>query len=354
MPLFDIAEPETDGWDAWLAHAEALTAAGDPRGEAIRLEHLCETGDGDRARLAAAYAEVERRLGLEGLRGDGSWRFTWTRGFLDEASFRPAEDTRPHRRALVERLLADLPHTTPADPADPEQGEGALIDALLSHPAARRLRTLALHLTDYHRSAEHAAVALGARERPRLERLYFGYDFQYLFEDGASSTGSPINPLDFQGRGLVQTDFWDALPALRTLELEGAFLFHSVRHETLTRLRTRGSVISDGSLFGLGPTPGLESLTIDIGTDVFGCSCSIDQLDELDASQFPHLRELDLTRAEFDTTPHELLSVLADSPILPQLERLSLGALPGDAVTELAPRFAHLHLRVDGADHGAP
>src|SRR5690348_423760 len=70
--FFDAsAVPETDDWEAWLAYADLLTGAGDLRGEAIRLEHHCEVGDGDPARPAAAYAEVERQCGLDGLREDG-------------------------------------------------------------------------------------------------------------------------------------------------------------------------------------------------------------------------------------------------------------------------------------------
>ncbi|MER6174411.1 hypothetical protein [Streptosporangium sp. NPDC001681] len=168
MHFFDIAVPETDDWEAWLAYADLLIGAGDLRGEAIRLEHRCESGDGDQAQLAAVYEEVERRLGLDGLREDGSWQFT---------------------------------------------------------------------------------------------------------------------------------------------------------------------------------------------SDIFGCPCSLDQLDELDAFQFPNLKELDLSQADFNATSYELFSALADSSVLPQLEQLSIGNLTIDqadcegdplaTLAELAPRFAHLDLHVD-------
>ncbi|MEU9339183.1 hypothetical protein AB0D49_39595 [Streptomyces sp. NPDC048290] len=191
MQGFDTALPASDDeGEAWLAHAGALDAAGDPRGAAIRLEH----SDADAAGLTAAYGEVERYVGLDALRDDGSWRFTWRRGFIEEASFALAEETRPRRRALAERLLADLPHAGALDPADPEQWEAALIDALLSHPAAHRLGKLELRLTDYHRSAEHAALALSRRTWPRLETLYFGHAFGTLFEHHETSTGGRIEP----------------------------------------------------------------------------------------------------------------------------------------------------------------
>ncbi|MER5627064.1 hypothetical protein ABT061_39170 [Streptosporangium sp. NPDC002544] len=357
MHFFDIAVPETDDWEAWLAYADLLIGAGDLRGEAIRLEHRCESGDGDQAQLAAVYEEVERRLGLDGLREDGSWQFTWSRGFIDEACFRLAKDTRPQRQELVERLLTDHPRTTQIDPTDAERWEGALIDALLSHPTSYRLRALELHLTDYHHSAERSAISLAGRQRPRLERMYFGYGFKYLFEPSEGSTGNRIDPLDYHKQGLVQTDIWDSLPALRTLELEGAFLFHSVNHNGLTHLRVRGSVISDGSIFSLGWTSGLVSLEVEIGSDIFGCPCSLDQLDELDAFRFPNLKELDLSQADFNATSYELFSALADSSVLPQLEQLSIGNLTIDqadcegdplaTLAELAPRFAHLDLHVD-------
>ncbi|MEU9129364.1 hypothetical protein AB0D08_14875 [Kitasatospora sp. NPDC048540] len=79
-----------------------------------------------------------------------------------------------------------------------------------------------------------------------------------------TSAGRRIDPLGFHGEGLVRTDIWDAVPALRTLELEGAFLFHSVDHEHLTTLRVRGPVISDGSVFAVGRTPALASLAVEI------------------------------------------------------------------------------------------
>ncbi|MET8697970.1 hypothetical protein ABZW10_03675 [Kitasatospora sp. NPDC004723] len=349
--------PKTEDVAAWLAYAERLTAAGDPRGEAIRLE----CGGGDRS--AEAYAEVERRLGLDALRADGSWQFSWSRGFLDEASFRLAPGGRPGRRELVERLLTWHPvdvDSVDVDVDDPEQREGVLAGALLAHSASRRLRALDLRLTDYHHSAGRVAAALAGSVRPRLERLSFGYGFEHLFEDGEGSAGSRIDPMDHHGEGLVQTEIWEALPALRTLELEGAFLFPSVDHEGLTRLRTRGAVISDGSLFLPGRLPELTSLELELETDVFGGACSVDQLDDLaDAARwYPKLRNLDLGGVEFDAPSSDVLAALAQSPLLPQLEALTVRdlAIPAAGAADLAPHFAHLTLRaagtvaVEGAD----
>ncbi|WP_380282089.1 hypothetical protein [Kitasatospora purpeofusca] len=356
MQLFDVTDvPETGETADWLAYAERLTAVGDPRGEAIRLE--CG-GGADRGRVAEAYQEVERQLGLDALRADGSWRFGWSRGFLDEASFRPAPAEQAGRRELVERLLTRHPVEVEVDVAvdDPEQWEGVLIAALLAHPASARLRTLDLRLTDYHHSAERAAAALAGQPRPRLERLSFGYGFAYLFEDGQGSAGSRIDPMEYHGEGLVRTDIWAALPALRTLELEGAFLFASVDHDGLTRLRTRGAVIADGSVFLPGRLPALVSLEAELESDVFGVACSADQLDELAvaAQWYPNLRRLDLGKVEFDAAPSDALAALADSPLLPQLEALTVRGpgTPEEGAAELpaalAPRFAHLTLRVAG------
>ncbi|MER5495453.1 hypothetical protein [Streptomyces sp. NPDC002490] len=350
--------PEGDDWETWLGHADLLTAAGDPRGEALRQEHRVEVEGGDPDRVAAAYREVERHFGLDGLREDGSWHFAWARGFLDEARFRLAAETRPQRGALVQRLLAELPHTVAVDPADPEQWEGALIDAVLSHPAAGRLRTLELRLTDHHHAAEQAAASLASRSRPRLERLAFGYGYAHLYEPSRTSTGGRIEPLDHHDEGFVQTDVWGALPGLRTLDLEGPFLFHSVDHERLTRLRARGPVISDGSTFGLGDLPGLLSLEVSMEGDVFGVCCPVEQLDELTVESLPGLRQLDLSGADFDASPFDVLCALADSPVLPQLTELAIRHLvveeeecegaPLDALTALAPKFAHLDLHVTG------
>ncbi|MFE7563824.1 hypothetical protein [Kitasatospora sp. NPDC057500] len=363
MRFFEVTgAPSGEDPAAWLAYAERLTAAGDPRGAAIRLERA----GADRDRLAEVYGEVERYLGLDALRADGSWRFGWSGGFLDEAAFRLAPGDPSRRRALVKRLLTERPGGYPADVdldldlelSDPEQWEGVLIAALLTHPVSHRLRELDLRLTDYHHSAEQAASALAGATRPRLERLSFGYDFEFLFEHGKGSAGSRIDPMEHHGEGLVRTEIWGALPALRTLELEGAFLFAFVDHDGLTRLRTRGAVISDGSVFLPGRLPALTSLELELESDVFGVACSVDQLDELatTADWYPHLRNLDLGKVEFDAGTSEVLAALAESPLLPRLEALTVRDLviPEEEggplrLAALAPQFAHLALRVAGA-----
>ncbi|KJY29982.1 hypothetical protein VR45_28800 [Streptomyces sp. NRRL S-495] len=334
---------------------------------------------------------MERECGLYGLRADGSWRLGWSRGFLDTAVFRlteetgpaegngPAEGTGPtdgtgpvgeadradgagpRRRALVVRLLAELPHSGAHNPDDPEQWEAALVDVLLCHPAAGRLRTLELRLTDHHHSAGRAAAALAARQRPRLAELYLGHHYDTLFELHRTSAGraleverylhDPVVPHEV-GRAL-----WPALPALRSLELEGAFLFDDVVHEELTHLRTRGAVFSDGALFGTS-TPGLVTLEVEIDHDVHGTVASNLQLEELTPAGYPRLRHLDLGAATFEPEEAGDFAVLAGHPLLPQLESLTVRELviedtgaerdPLEVLSELAPRFAHLELRVEG------
>ncbi|MEV6072203.1 hypothetical protein AB0L82_37160 [Nocardia sp. NPDC052001] len=86
-----------------------------------------------------------------------------------------------------------------------------------------------------------------------------------------------------------------------------------------------------------------------------------EQLTALDPAGFPALRHRDLGAAEFDTDDYDTLVTLAESPLLPQLESLTLRSvyihehdIEGDRPTELAalaPAFAHLRLEVtDGAD----
>jgi hypothetical protein len=264
---------------------------------------------------------------LDPLRGDGSWDFTWRDGFIDKAVFRLAKDTREQRRALVERLVADLPHGGAFDLADAEQWEAALIDFFLSHPAADQLRELELHLTDYHHSAEAAAAALARRPRPRLATMYFGHSFDTLFELHETSTGNRIDPEDHLDAAVVRKEvgeaLWNSLPALRTLELEGTFLFGSLSHDGLTHLRTRGAVFADGSLFSF-TTPALTSLEVEIGADVHGVVASAAQLKGLEPARFPHLRSLDLSAALFEADEAGDFAVLAQHPLLPQLEKLSM------------------------------
>ncbi|WP_198154028.1 hypothetical protein [Catenuloplanes japonicus] len=294
-----------------------------------------------------------------GFVGDGSWRLGWVDGFVEAASFRLVPETGASRGALVERLLGRV------EP-DPELWEGVLIDALLAHPAAARLRTLELRLTDFDRSAASAAAALAARRWDHLTSLHFGYGFEYLYEHGTSSTGRRIEPMDHYDKGLVggaEAAMWAALPALRTLTVEGALLFGWIGGEAVTDLRLRGAVVSDGGVLpgsheGFVTLPALERLELEIDSDVHGTTGSVEMLAELTAGGYPALRSLDLGDALFDEGDFATLAALADASVLPQLERLRVRALnverfhvegePLAALAEVAPRFAHLRLSVAG------
>ncbi|MFD4908622.1 hypothetical protein [Kitasatospora purpeofusca] len=74
----EVPVPVSEDWADWLGYARALSEVGDPRGEAIRLEHRGASADD--AQLAAVYRQVEHECGLDGLRADGSWRLGWLPG----------------------------------------------------------------------------------------------------------------------------------------------------------------------------------------------------------------------------------------------------------------------------------
>ncbi|MGV9385472.1 hypothetical protein ACWDRB_57385 [Nonomuraea sp. NPDC003707] len=294
-------------------------------------------------------------IDFDGLSTDRSWHLTWSGGRLDEAVFRLAPHTASGRRALVERLGADA--------TDPELWEAALIEALLTDPAAADLRRLELHLTDFHHSARRAARALATQRRERLTSLYFGHDFTYLYEHSTTSTDAAIDPLSRLHEGFTddsRNGLWDALPALRELTAEGGLLFDEIDGDTLTsltELRLRGAVLADGAVFPR-KAPNVVTLALEIRSDVFGTECPIEQLDELDPAGYPALRHLDLSRAEFDAGNFGTLEALAGSPILPQLESLKIKSLqiqehetdgdPLEALTRLAPTFTHLALSIAG------
>ncbi|MFG1992968.1 hypothetical protein ACGFJ7_23605 [Actinoplanes sp. NPDC048988] len=251
------------------------------------------------------------RTDLDDLLRDGSWR-------LDEpaeAEFRLTPATTAGRGALVERILG-------RPEPDPELWESVLIEALLDHPVADGLRTLRLRLTDFHHSARRTAIAIAGRPRPALTELSFGHGFRFLFENATTSTGRALDALQFHDVGLVGDAghaMWRALPSLRTLTVEGAFVFHGVESETVTDVRLRGVVSSDGSILP-GPLPALTTLTLEIGTDVFGTECAVEQLEELTPVDYPSLRVLDLRKAQFDTP--DVLEALSGMPIRAQLERV--------------------------------
>lgn len=90
-----------------------------------------------------------------------------------------------------------------------------------------------------------------------------------------TSAGGRIEPMDHYDEGLVGSAsdaMWKSLPALRSLTVEGALLFHGIAGDALTDLRLRGATISDGSAFpGSGPDlvtlPNLTTLELDTRSD---------------------------------------------------------------------------------------
>jgi hypothetical protein len=273
-------------------------------------------------------------MNLEELLADGSWRLETP----EAAEFRLAPDTAGRRGALVQRILG-------APEPDPELWESALIEAFLSHPAAAGLRTLRLEMTDFHHSARRAASILGSRPLPALTDLWFGHRFTYLYENATTSSGRTFDPLDHYDEGFAGHAEWQNLTALRNLTVEGALLFHSVSAPAATNLRSHGVFGSDGSVFP-SPQPSLTHLELEIATDVFGTPCPVEQLEQLTVESFPALRSLDLGRAEFDASNHEVLATLAELPILAQLQSLRVAGLDpdDDEWTPIAPRFGHLTL----------
>ncbi|BAL88092.1 hypothetical protein AMIS_28720 [Actinoplanes missouriensis 431] len=268
------------------------------------------------------------------MREQGSWRIDDTNAV---AEFRYVPDGAGE---LVERLLG-----RPEE--DPELWESVLIEEMLRDPAMAGLRSLRLCLTDFHHSARRAAVALAGRRWERLTDLWFGHEYEYLYQPAITSTGRRIDPLDRLHEGFVGDAgdaMWAALPNLRTLTVEGALLFDRVVSPSLTSLRLRGVVGSDGSVWP-GPLPALRSLELDIQSDVYGVECPVTQLEWLTVRDYPALRSLDLRRAAFDVSDGGVLEILAANPIVAQLERLRVADLD-EAVPD---GFEHLELTV-----GAP
>ncbi|GAA1654980.1 hypothetical protein [Actinoplanes couchii] len=219
--------------------------------------------------------------------------------------------------------------TTPEP--DPELRESALIESYLTDPANAGIRSLRLCLTDFHHSARRAAVALSRRRWEHLTTLWFGYEFEYLYEDAITSTGRRLSPLDYLGTGFVgdaSDAMWRALPALQTVTIEGGLLFDTLSSNTVTHLRLRGPVGSDGSLFPAEHLPALTTLELQTACDVFGTAIPVEQLQELTPSALPSLQILDLSNAEFDDDPRETLATM---PLTKQLSELRLRPMDDQA-----------------------
>ncbi|MCA9664927.1 MAG: tetratricopeptide repeat protein [Myxococcales bacterium] len=150
--------PDDD--EAWLVHADALVARGEPRGELAQLQHLAQH-ERDVERRATLEAEVASyvRQHAEALLGDlrlssALTQLRWRAGYIVGLRFADGDGVVTAPEALLERLLASpacvlLRTLTVGQLAQLEGDYGPLVAVLRSAarrdvPATRSLRELSL------------------------------------------------------------------------------------------------------------------------------------------------------------------------------------------------------------------
>jgi hypothetical protein len=316
LPELEGTLEERDAGDpAWLIYADALTASGDLRGEAITrasqghpprafLESHAEVLLG---RLPAIVGEKDLGAVLDGLR--------YRAGLIDGAALRLDYE-------LAQRVNME-----------------DVVDAFLEAPAARFVRALEIGLVTFNSEEndyEGVVDVLGrARHRHLLRSLVLG-EFDYPGELQISWT--PWGDL---------SRLWSALPALTSFHVRGAGgSLGAIVAPRLERLTIETGGLSRATLDAVIAmnAPKLSHLEVWFGDEYYGAECELADAERLLDALPPTVTSLGLCNAAFT---HELVPVLAISKALPRLTRLDLsrGVLNDADVPALVARaraFAHL------------
>jgi predicted DNA-binding WGR domain protein len=314
-----VSDP--DALDDWQVYADALAAAGDPRGELVGLGVALARGDADAALLRArehALLQAHANAWFGKFVANDDWRecFGWTlqTGFWGRI-----------------RLWVDYDHRLVEVPK-------ALTYAL-AHPSAKFLRTLDLGLASAEGDCDYGdCIRAIVRHGPlaSLRSLTIG-DFEFPDETEISwATVGDVGPL------------WPLLPGLESLTLRGG----GIGLGTPASASLRSLVIETGGLPGRAAEslararlPKLERLALWFGTEEYGGSCTAEQAGAiLQNPGLASIRKLGLANGDF---ADELAEVVASTELPAGLERLdlSMGTMTDAGAERLlanAGRFARL------------
>lgn len=322
--LFATLERDPDDLDTYLVLADALTRAGDPRGELIAIQHALATrSDVDRGALVAREAELvaARKRTLDSVVHRQAVGLNFRLGFLDQVTLRSG------------LASLELPR---------------ILCALFGSPESRLLRGIAIEFDEAQADEDrfHALVAQlrdGSQAAPAsLRRLVLGRDYER-------------NP-----RCRVSTDYlydrsdkllgvFDVFPSIEELRVD---LVANLEWEPLVSDRLRRFCYvcphcHDHELeqFVASRLPALESLVLWTGgqyvVDPEGAApwlqplpASVDFEDGIAAADLvpllamlarsPALRELGI--CNFAGHFADLADVLANSPVLDRIASLDLSA----------------------------
>jgi predicted DNA-binding WGR domain protein len=291
-----IAEPEA--YDEWQVYADALTAAGDPRGELVLLGVAMAKSEGDLDVLRGqedALLQRHAEAWFGKFVSDDDWRecFGWTlkTGFWGRI-----------------RLWVDYDHKHVEIPK-------ALAYAL-AHPSAKFLRELDLGLTSAEGDADYEGCIRALLKHgplPSLRRLTIG-DFN--FPDESEISWVVVGDV---GR------LWPLLPGLEQLTLQGAGIRLGTPKSASLRtlvLRTGGLPSAAAESLARAELPKLERLMIWFGTADYQGTCTAEHArGVLRNASFAQLRSLALANADF---ADDIAGVVAETALPPALEALDL------------------------------
>lgn len=365
MGPMDTLRERLDDRAAWAVYGDWLSSQGDPTGELCALELQAPA---DRSRIIEL--KQQRREGV------GAWNP------LDVAVAK-AEKTLPFG------WLWFAGHLQAVRLENPWAGTLAkTLEEVLKAPCGRFLRALELsqHFPDdvsfgtlgTRGEWEWAAAVLTELEAPSLEALTLGSDELEALERSERSnsmvtSGRPGTP----GARILRPSRWlgdvqpifAKLPRLKALTLHGEGTRFEELPRTLRSLTLRSRFVRASTLEAIGatPLPELERLTLWPGSwpdsaphfeppepeAFYGrATTEADLASLLSGRHVPKLVHLEVSNS---TWTLNLLSALAESPLLQRLQTLDVGngllkERDVDQLVRLAPRFKHL-TRLDLSRH---
>lgn len=316
-----------DALDEWQVYADALSAAGDPRGELISVGVALAQAQAEPADKKAIKRLEQREQELLEANADA-----WFGKFVDQDDWRECFGWTLQTGFWGRiRLWVDYDHSGTDIPK--------ALGHALAHPSAKFLRQLDLGLPNAEGEADYAGCIRALVKHgplPSLRSLTIG-DFEHPEE-------SEISWVAVGDVGKL----WPLLPNLETMVLRGGGIrlgTPSSKRLRSLELRTGGLPAAAAESLAEAELPALEHLLVWFGTENYGGSCTAEHARGILRNRaFKRLRSLGLANADFaDAIAEEV--VRAKLPASLERLDLSMGTMT-DAGAQLlldaADRFAGL------------
>ena len=297
-------ERDVDRNENFLIYADWLQANGNPRGELIALEaarapNVARVREQLEPTLLGPLADFEERIAP-----------TWRLGFLDSVRIETTRHDEDEGLAVTQ-----------------------LLATVLALPSAPFLRSLSVGLPSIHEHGSVVDTLVAAGSRPALRRL-------------ALTTNREEEMLSWTDAGEL-APIAALYPNLESLEVcAGSYTLTEPRLPKLQRLVLQTCHAPDDIVHTLVQLEWrrLETLELWFGSRTYEHHYPIDMLAPLLTANLPKLRRLGICNCE---VTDELCEAIIESPLLPQLARLSFAKgtmteVGAHILIDNAARFAHL------------